>query len=136
MANVETALLALLAQDADLTSLVGSRVWAQLLPESPTLPAIVFNRVGVERDMTLGGQSTLAKSRWAFVVYGEEKAGFAVVRQIAARLRGIFAGFRGMIGGVRLLETNVINEEETPLGDGAAYFYRVGLEILVVYEEI
>jgi Protein of unknown function (DUF3168) len=51
--NLPNGLFSLLTADAGISALIGTRVYPVVLPENPTLPALLYKFVGGQSDPTL-----------------------------------------------------------------------------------
>lgn len=70
-----------------ITTLCSSRIYALILPEQPTYPAITFNSTDLYRDYTFDGEGTLAPTEmqidcWAQTYEGSRQLLQAVINAI------------------------------------------------------
>lgn len=102
-AGFRAALAAYLASDVLLSGLVAGQVYPQRIPQRGDTPAVVWTVSAIERDRDLDGPTGLATATVRLEVVDEDAY---VVDQISTRLREMFDGFRGILGGsVEVVET-------------------------------
>ena len=122
--DFEIVLLRTLREDAGLSALVGSKVFALVIPQGTKLPCITFQRIGGMPANTLSGHSGLEEidlqiDAWARD-YDEAKA-------IAKAVRAAMPP-NGDVFGAHLIEDQDLYE------DGTNYF-RVSMEYTVWFLE-
>lgn len=110
---VEDAIRARLLADPDVAALVATRVWPVKLPQGPTFPAIVYQRIsttsnGVAMESPVGPtRSRVQLSAWAST--------FSGARQLAEAVVHALNGWSGTAGGesVQLVRlTNWLDDYE------------------------
>lgn len=85
--SIETDIVATLAAGVPL---VASRIYPLLLPQTPTLPAIVYLRVSGPRVQSHDGDSALQHPRFQFSCWAETYAGaLAVAEEVRLALQGL-----------------------------------------------
>lgn len=102
MADIAVAVRTYLLADATITTLIGTRMWSDLLPQDAELPAVEFSKISTRHDMVLGGPAGLAHCRLQFDCKADRAAGGRLkANEIAEAIRdsGIL-GYRGVVGGV------------------------------------
>lgn len=114
---IEEALFSRLSGFAGLSSLVGDRIYPLKLPQKPTLPAVVYQRISGARVRSLLGSSGLASPRFQFDSYA---AGAKTSREVSEQIRLALQGFSGTVAGVRI--TGITFE-----GDRDFYYDDTGL---------
>lgn len=79
-----------------LKGLVSNRVYPLVMPQSPTYPAIVYNRIAVNAQNVLEGGSTIDQVRFQVDTYATTYAG---AKTIAAQVRVAVeaASFKGTL---------------------------------------
>ena len=89
-----------LVTQSDVTDEVGTRIYPEVLPQSPTLPAVVFRTLTGNSHGHLSGKSCLADAVVQFDCYAltslaardaEEEIRKAVDRYEGGNIRGVFA---------------------------------------------
>jgi hypothetical protein len=94
--SVESILLSDLLADAGLSALIGNRLYQVQLPQNPTYPCGIFQRVSTQplyvnsvrgRNPLTGGQATAGWARFSFAFWSNDgKNGAAIVDSIALAL--------------------------------------------------
>jgi hypothetical protein len=127
---IEIELVAYLLADAGLSLLIGNRLYDDILPQSPTLPAVVWQRIDTTRFHSQSGPSKLAKPRFQFSCW-------AITRlesiQVSAALRDALDGFRGLMNTQEV--PAVFNEEERDDIDPETGLRRVMLDFFIWHKE-
>lgn len=106
---IESDLVAVLTGDAGIAALVGQRVYPLVLPQNPTLPAIVYQevqgtaRAGADGDM---GQreSRFLVSWWA--------SSFSAVKVGKGLMLGLLSGYSG--GDIERIEVDGLRDDYDP----------------------
>lgn len=115
--NLGPYLRMLLTTDVGVAALVGNRVFTEVLPQAPTVPAVVFTEVAGDEDVALDGPTGVGSRRvqidaWA-KTRAEATALAVAVRTALAGHSGAAAGFE--VHGVFLLTERWDFEPETSL---------------------
>lgn len=86
-----------LIQDPGVAALAGDRVYSEVLPQAPRLPAVVFIEVSAEEDYSLDGPTGVRALRF-------QVDSWAVKREEATALglavRAVLSGHAGAAGGL------------------------------------
>lgn len=92
--TVEEAVRARLLAIPGVSALVGTRVYLQILPQHPPLPAIVVQVVGDDYDMHLRGGTNARRARVQIDAYDRETGAdpYGTVSEIADAIAGDGAG--------------------------------------------
>jgi hypothetical protein len=81
--NAEGAIWSAILASAPVTALVGTRVYPMMLPQGPTFPAIVYQRISTVPDMLVDGPGfapiRMQLSMWATTFDGARTLADAVV---------------------------------------------------------
>lgn len=94
--SIASDLRAFLLEDSTLAGLVSERIYPDVLPQNPTLPAITFGWAGGMRFHHLTGASGLSGPRIQFDCWATTYLGAEAVYEA---LRLALDGFQGDIGG-------------------------------------
>lgn len=124
---IESALFAYLSSYVGLSALVGTRVYPLVLPQTPTMPAIAYNRVSsvVERDLSGAARTRVRMQLTCFgTTYGSAK-------QVARQVREALQDYSGTMGAVRILEATVIGEMDQYEPDLSQYYIPVDVMFLI-----
>ena len=95
MATVEAAVFAKMEADQDIYSLVGTRIYPLLIPQTAPLPAIAYQKVSAAQSAAHNGSSHLARSRMQLTLVAET---YADVKELATAVRACWHAFKGMVG--------------------------------------
>lgn len=110
MATVEEALTARLKTFPGLSALVGTRVYPVKLPQSPTYPAVSYQRTGRTQHHAMGADANVREAR--FQVSGWDPS-YATAKGVATQMRLALDRWRGtQSNGVVIQDTLIENEME------------------------
>ena len=85
--SAETDLYAVLSGRAQLTALVGSRIYPDAIPEGDVLPAVVYQRIMTSPITTIGNVTVAEEVHFGVTAWAETRtASDAVADEIAAAL--------------------------------------------------
>jgi hypothetical protein len=141
MATTEAALVSLLVQGGvgnPVFALVGSRVYPLTLPQTPTYPAIRYQRIDTQRAqyrMMGTGRAAYAKPRFQIDCYGITPA---TAQAVADAVRARLDGFAGLVSGVGIGSTATEDEAsdiEPGVGPGGSAIFRHRLDFLIGHQE-
>lgn len=103
--TLDEAQYAYLSTYPDLVTLIGTRLYPDTLPQEPTLPAVVYERVSTPRLSQHTGVVAGGQVRMQYTVFALTRAS---ARAIAAQLVAALDGYRGTMGGVGGVAVTVI----------------------------
>jgi hypothetical protein len=109
MAGLGEALHALLAADAAVAALAGSRIYPNLVPAAASYPAIAYQRISGRRVHSQTGPSGLAAPR---VQITSLAASYAQADALGQAVRQALDGYVGTVAGVELQASFIENEED------------------------
>ena len=84
---------------AGVLAIVGARMHARKLPQTPTLPAIVYQRIDTRRLHDLTGPDGLPRPRMQLTCWADTPAG---AYTLAAAVRSRLDGFKGTWGALTI----------------------------------
>ena len=116
---------------AGVTALVGARMHARMLPQTPTLPAITYQRVDTRRLHDLAGPDGLPWPRMQLTCWGATPA---AAYGLAAEVRARLDGFKGTWGALTIGSCLMVGERD--LDDPDASRYAVALDFMIQYTEV
>lgn len=88
--SLETTLVTLLTGHAGLGALIAGRLYPLALPQTPTLPAVVYSRISTRRIYSQSGFSNLSRPRFQFDCWAATYLGLlALVAQLIAALESL-----------------------------------------------
>lgn len=97
MTAVETAVRDRIVTTEPAKTKVGSRVHPLVLPQTPTLPAVVYRRISIDPTHSHDGASDLDRSRVQVDAWADT---YAEAREAAVAIRVTLDGQRGMWSGL------------------------------------
>ena len=100
MADVTEALYSQLAATAGLTALVSTRIYPDLMPQPPTLPAVVYQMISNVREERHGGQTGDARPRFQVTCWASTALAAAAV---AVQVRLAVMAMSGTIAAVAVI---------------------------------
>jgi hypothetical protein len=92
---IEQAVLTQLQATAALTALVSTRCYYVRAPQAVTAPYVILERQSGSREQTHDGPAHLA---YAYIQIFSFASTYAVAKQIAGIIQGVFEGFSGNLG--------------------------------------
>lgn len=96
---IEDGLFAYLSAQSNITSIVGDRIYASVLPQQPTLPAVAFYNVGTNDLGKQNGRPVLEMTRFQIDSYAREKR-VAKLLDKAIRNALILDSYQGVMFGL------------------------------------
>ncbi|MCI0351565.1 MAG: DUF3168 domain-containing protein [Acidobacteriales bacterium] len=129
---IEAALVAYLETKATVTSLVGSRIYPQLIPQGDeNFPAIAYSRVSSEYVASMEGESGLARTSIALACWARS---YETAKDLAERVRLVLDRHRGQWSQVEIGSVSLTGEDElleASADDAAKRLYGVQLEFAI-----
>jgi hypothetical protein len=117
---IESTLFDLLTDDSGVAALVGTRVYPLILPQNPTLPAIVYQELRSRSLVAADGDTGQRESRFQLSYWG---ASYAAAKSGKAALESLLSGYSG--SGIERIEIQWSRDDhETETG-----WYRQIVEI-------
>lgn len=137
MADVAIAIRTWLLQKTDLTSVVGQRIYTDILPQNPVLPAVTFSKLFTFHDHTISNLAGVAHTRFQFDCYAKTRAAANQIAEII-RATGI-VGLRGLTSGVEILgvrlEEGQRNFVDYPRDDSDDHRYVTNFDLVIDFAE-
>jgi hypothetical protein len=96
-----------LAADAAVALLVENRVFTEVLPQLPQVPALVFNEVGGDDEYNLRGPTTTRSRQLQIDSWGKDRADATA---LSIFVRGVLSGHRGAAAGLEVEELTLTAE--------------------------
>lgn len=97
--NIEKAIVSKLVGTSAVNNLISGRIYPLQLPQTPTLPAITFQRVDGPREHHFEGASGIAHPRIQIDTYART---YPEVVELAKQVRIALDGFDGAVGTVNI----------------------------------
>lgn len=137
MADIRSALRKKLLEASELTTLIGQRMYPDVLPQRAVLPAIVFRKISTRTNHDILDLKHLYKSRIEMTCYGASREIADTVAR-AIRRSGIFT-YRGIIDGVTFcgaqLDSGDECDDEPPTDGNQVHRYLTRFDLMVDYKE-
>jgi hypothetical protein len=127
---LEEGLVDFLLAYTPLTVLIGDRVYPLILPQEPTLPAIVYQRIGGVPEYSQSGFSNLTPVRMQITCWGTT---LMSAKNVAIQVKLALGGYRGPMGSSTV--GAIFIEDELDDLDEETGLYRVILDVLLWHEE-
>jgi hypothetical protein len=124
--DVGVALKTILRADVDVAALVGTRVYAFPLRQTPVLPDLTYQRVSGPRDALLG----IAKPRYQFTAWSES---YGEARDVAQAVDDCLQRYKGTSEGVLIIQATVVND--TDLYDPETGRHTCTVDVMLKYWE-
>jgi len=137
MADVSEAVRLFMLSKSAITDFVGQRIYADIIPQRATLPAIAMSKISTRHDHTLSNFAGLAHCRLQFDCYATTRA---VANSVAEALRvsGI-VGTKGETFGCNIrgarMESGQRNEIDYSREDSDDHRYVTSFDLEVDYSE-
>ena len=129
--TLETELRTYTLGGAAVGALVGTRMHARLLPQSPTLPALTYQRVDTRRLHDLAGPDGLPRARMQITCWAATPAGAS---DLAAAVRQRLDGYKGAWGGLVVGSCLCVGERD--LDDPDAGRSGVAQDYMIQFQEV
>lgn len=109
MKSPEAVLRNALATSTSVSTLVSSRIYPLLAPQSAPLPFVTYRRTGIRRQQTLGGPLGVPQLSLDFDVYATTYEG---ARDLADKCRSVLDGYGGTFDNTEVKQTSLQNEQD------------------------
>lgn len=109
MASVEASLYSRLSGYAGLSALVGTRIYPDHMPQSPTYPAVVYERQVTERESAMGSDTGNVS---ALFTVESHATTFTGALNVATQVLGALQRFSGTVDTV-VFEDVFVTDEDT-----------------------
>lgn len=122
--SIGTLLYSKLTADSDVSDLVSARVYAVLLPQSPTMPAISYQRIS---NTEQNGTSTLRETRYQVDCWDD---GYEGVQALASAVKSALEEWMDTDQSPSVKMSRVIGEVDGY--ESETKLYRVSIDIMCV----
>lgn len=131
-AAMETILYSLLAGDAAIAAIVGTRIYPNFIPQDADLPALIYQQISGYRHHTNAGALGLAVPRvqincWAVT--------YAAADDLADKVRIKLDGYSGTVSSTKVFSILLSDEVDAPVITGAVTRYCKSLDFEISIEE-
>ena len=125
---LEVGLYAFLAADSGLSALVGTRIYPLLLPQEPTLPAVVYQRISTNPlGHSNDGPDHLVRVRMQFRCHA---ATLLAAKGVADAVRAALDGYSGTMGTVDVKGVFRVDEGDDDEPETATFSVRADYYIM------
>lgn len=126
-------LVAYLSGATAISNIVAARIYPELLPQSPTYPAITYFQVSAVRTYVLDGDAHKARRRFQIDCWASTHK---VAEQLADAVRHTLSGFYGSMSGVQVHFTQLDDERDLFESEaGITGTYRISQDYLISHLE-
>ncbi len=113
---IEETIFSRLSTFAGLTALIGAppncRVYPhELAPENALFPYVTYSLISAPREIAMGADPGLVRSRWQFDAWGLDPDD---ARDVAEQLRKALERWRGAGSGTTVQDTFIDNQQNSP----------------------
>lgn len=137
MANVAKALRKKLLEASELTTLIGQRMYPNVLVQNATLPAVVYRKISTQPVHVIDDLTLLSSSRIEMTCYATSQGAADDIAK-AIRRSGIFS-FRGTVEGITFcgarLDSGDDCDDEPPTDGNQVHRYLTRFDLMVDYKE-
>lgn len=129
MASIEQALRDKLLADADVSALVGARVYPVVLPRNTAYPATTVQQISEARVYAMGTKGLLPASRFQFTHWSPS---YGTVKDLSAKARKALDGFSGVQSSITIQLIRFAGEIDLyePLGE----VHKIAMDMIVSYD--
>lgn len=121
-------LFSVLTSDSAITGIVGDRVYPLLMPQSGTIPAIVYSQIGRREDVSLCSADGKIRATIQIDSYSKQ---YRTSKMLADAVRSVLVDFTGAMGDARV--ATVILDQELDLDDPEPGLFRVSQTFFIWY---
>lgn len=111
MASVETEIYFILTNNTDVTDLVSTRIYPNILEQGAVMPAITYQQTSGPRDEVMDGPSGLVDSSFGIIVYSGD---YSEVRTVANVIRKALDGYSGTADAIEIEAIHLVSESDEP----------------------
>lgn len=130
--SIEADMVTYILTRTAITDIIGTstaaRIYYQKMPQTATLPAIVYNRISSPRSRTHDGDSNLSKPRIQYSIWAETPD---AVMALADAFEDEFKSFSGTAGSSIVYATIV--ENRLSLIDPESKYYHIPIDLMIQY---
>lgn len=130
MASIEDAIYGKLNADANVTAIVGNRIFPIKMPDRTAMPAISYARVTGPRVESFQGSSTLAHPLYQIDCWAKTHRQMI---DLAAKVRNSLQGFQGTVASVKI--QGILFENDMDLYEEDTETYHRALDFRIWYDE-
>ena len=133
MSFVTDSIYTRLSGFAGLTALISTRIYYGKVPQAPTYPLLVYNRISGARAASLSGHAGLGMPRFQIDVYTTDTARAA--KEIADQVRYALDGYRQGTTTDQIAFGRVVDEQDSVDNTTGTLLHRCRLDVLIDHAE-
>lgn len=133
--TIETAIFSMLADDSEIGSMAGDRIYPNKIPQDSELPAITYQEISGLRQHVMAGPVGLVKSRYQVNCWAES---YSECKTLSEAVRKEMDGYDGTVNGVEIEVIMLASEIDIPeISEDKEIIsvYGKGLDFVVWYKE-
>lgn len=137
-AGIEPALVGMMKADGSVSAIVGTKIFPNIVPHSASMPSITYQLIdsGYEYalDSTPSHKINLVTCRYQVNCWA---ATYKAARQLADKVRALFDGYAGTVGGVPIRKIQIADESDISEPEELESLKRFGkrIDLMVWYHE-
>jgi hypothetical protein len=130
---IQEALYTRLTGFAGLSALAGTRIYAQLMPQDPTYPSVVYMRVSAERETAMGADPGLVHSRFQLDAWSNVAK---EARDVTEQIRLALERWRGTSGTTVIQDSFIDSQQDlAPELVSNVALYRTITEVMIHHSD-
>ena len=129
---MESALRTFVIAGSDVTALIGSRMYPLKMPQSPTMPLLVYQRISGPREHDADGAAGIANPRIQIDAWAATYTG---AKDLATKVRKRIDGYSGDVGSpaVDVVFSHLLSDRD--FYDSETEYYRVSMDFEIMHVE-
>lgn len=135
MPTIEFAIFEHLNADADLTALLGDRIFPMVMHQDAAIPSIVYQKISGVREYTLTDRAGIAEPRFQFSCWGRS---YFEAKTTSLKLRKafelVFPITIGTTNAIKLFDARIVNENDQI--DDDTKLFRTLIDYILVHKEV
>jgi hypothetical protein len=107
--DIEELLKRVLISDADVSSIVNTKVYPSVIPQDIAVPALTYQKISGQWQIQISGPHNMSQERFQINCWA---ATYAEVMELADKVRSVLNGYDGMVGDIDVHEITLDNETD------------------------
>lgn len=128
---METRIVSLLENDAAISALVSDRIYPNAVPETGSVPAIIYTMISDNREKDFDGSNEIIKQRLQLSVWSKS---YATSKQITKEIIRLFDSYKGEYDGIKF--HSIFLENAVDLFDHDTNQSGNNVDLIINYEEL
>ncbi len=126
MASIEESVVSRMLGYAEVSALVGTRIYPLLTPQDVDMPALAYQKISSPKTQSQSGSSHLAESRFQFTCEADD---YPTAKALAKAVCHCWDGFKGTVASIRIDGALVQDDRDSYSEQHAAPVVRVDVLI-------